>query len=181
MLKIQSFLYGSLPKLSSKNYFKTGKYGLLSSRLISSVHSPGKEKIDIERNPIFHSEIKYENLCKSQELITLLQANRYLNATDIQARSYETIFKGKDAIIGAETGSGKTLAYFVPILDRILTSHETGETQNIDSEGKTQNKFFKGIIFAPTGELCNQIIRMTNFAVRHFNATQKVISIGKVM
>lgn len=56
------------------------------------------------------------------------------------------LLDGKDVLIRARTGSGKTGAFAVPLIQKILTNKRTQERQEI-----------KGLIVAPSKELCRQI------------------------
>lgn len=92
-------------------------------------------------------------------------------ATDIQSKSYQSIFDGKDVIVGAETGSGKTLAYFVPVIDKAIQKQLA--PSDMDSSSLRTSR---GIILAPSGELCDQIVRMTQPLVKSL-ANEQTLSI----
>jgi CRISPR/Cas system-associated endonuclease/helicase Cas3 len=113
------------------------------------------EAASTETNPIFQNSASFLELCENYELVKALERNNYSLATDVQTRSFSFIKSGKDVVIGAETGSGKTLAYLLPLVDRAI---EVRKTQKIEDY-----KTMRGIILAPTSELCDQIIRMTKF------------------
>lgn len=53
---------------------------------------------------------------------------------------------GKDILIRARTGSGKTAAFALPLIQKILSNKRTQKKQEI-----------KGLIIAPSKELCKQI------------------------
>lgn len=56
------------------------------------------------------------------------------------------LLEGKDVLIRARTGSGKTAAFAIPLIQKILTNKRTQVKQEV-----------KGLIVAPTKELCKQI------------------------
>lgn len=72
--------------------------------------------------------------------------------TAIQKSSVSQLVKeDSDAFIQSETGSGKTLAYLLPIVQRIMSLSEHGNTIRRDSG-------LFAIVLAPTRELCKQIL-----------------------
>lgn len=56
------------------------------------------------------------------------------------------MIEGKDILIRARTGSGKTAAFTIPLIQKILSNKQTRKQQEI-----------KGLIIAPSKELCKQI------------------------
>lgn len=56
------------------------------------------------------------------------------------------MIEGKDILIRARTGSGKTAAFTIPLIQKILSNKQTQKQQEI-----------KGLIIAPSKELCKQI------------------------
>ncbi|XP_014478968.1 PREDICTED: probable ATP-dependent RNA helicase DDX56 [Dinoponera quadriceps] len=70
----------------------------------------------------------------------------WLEPTLIQEKAIPLLLEGKDVLIRARTGSGKTGAFAVPLIQKILINKRTQEKQEI-----------KGVIVAPSKELCKQI------------------------
>ncbi|KAH0548372.1 probable ATP-dependent RNA helicase DDX56 [Cotesia glomerata] len=70
----------------------------------------------------------------------------WLEPTAIQESTIPLMLEGKDVLIRARTGSGKTAAFTIPLVQKILTSkpHQTHQQT-------------KGLILAPSKELCKQI------------------------
>lgn len=64
----------------------------------------------------------------------------------IQEKAIPLLLEGKDVLIRARTGSGKTGAFAVPLIQKILLNKRMQEKQEI-----------KGLIVAPSKELCKQI------------------------
>lgn len=56
------------------------------------------------------------------------------------------MIEGKDILIRARTGSGKTAAFTIPLIQKILSNKRIRRQQEI-----------KGLIIAPSKELCKQI------------------------
>ena len=75
-------------------------------------------------------------------LKNLSDAN-FITPTPIQASALEPAFEGRDILGTAQTGTGKTLAFILPILERLMNSHEKG---------------IGALVLAPTRELAMQII-----------------------
>jgi len=69
-----------------------------------------------------------------------------MEPTLIQEKAIPLLLEGKDLLIKARTGSGKTAAFVVPLIQKILVNKRTQEKQEI-----------KGLIIAPSKELCKQI------------------------
>lgn len=70
----------------------------------------------------------------------------WLEPTMIQEKAIPLMLEGKDILIRARTGSGKTAAFAIPLIQKILSNKRTQKTQEI-----------KGLITAPSKELCKQI------------------------
>lgn len=56
------------------------------------------------------------------------------------------LLEGKDILIRARTGSGKTAAFAIPLIQKILSNKRAQTKQEI-----------KGLIVAPSKELCKQL------------------------
>lgn len=69
-----------------------------------------------------------------------------MEPTLIQEKAIPLILERKDLLIRARTGSGKTAAFAIPLIQKILLNKRTQEKQEI-----------KGLIIAPSKELCKQI------------------------
>lgn len=87
------------------------------------------------------SQMKFEELNLSNELLKAIDDMGFEEATPIQAQTIPYIYKGKDVIGQAQTGTGKTAAFGLPILDMI------------DPQDKSQ----QAIILCPTRELAIQV------------------------
>ncbi|XP_020291525.1 probable ATP-dependent RNA helicase DDX56 [Pseudomyrmex gracilis] len=70
----------------------------------------------------------------------------WLEPTLIQEKTIPLLLEGKDVLIRARTGSGKTAAFAIPLIQKILTNKRMQIKQEV-----------KGLIVAPTKELCKQI------------------------
>lgn len=87
------------------------------------------------------SEVRFEELNCSKEVIKALNDMGFEEATPIQALSIPLIKQGRDIVGQAQTGTGKTAAFAIPIIDKILLDKK--ETQ--------------ALILCPTRELAIQV------------------------
>lgn len=71
-----------------------------------------------------------------------LDAMGFEEATPIQVQAIPPLIAGRDIVGCAQTGTGKTAAFLIPIIERVLKSHNTG---------------VKALVIAPTRELAIQI------------------------
>jgi superfamily II DNA/RNA helicase len=130
------------------------------------------------KNPIFDNiQTSFaEFLPGYPTLVDRLKTQGLEYATSIQSKTIPAILSGKDTIIGAETGSGKTLSYMLPLfikygLQPLSMKSEEHHRQiypgQENSEGQiasvSPRRPFRGLILAPTNELCDQIFRMSSF------------------
>ncbi|XP_071866269.1 putative ATP-dependent RNA helicase DDX56 [Bombus fervidus] len=70
----------------------------------------------------------------------------WVEPTLIQEKAIPLMMEGKDILIRARTGSGKTAAFTIPLIQKILWNKRMQKNQEI-----------KGLIVAPSKELCKQI------------------------
>lgn len=87
------------------------------------------------------SQMKFEELNLSKELLKAIDDMGFEEATPIQYQTIPYIYQGKDVIGQAQTGTGKTAAFGLPILDKV------------DPQDKSQ----QAIILCPTRELAIQV------------------------
>lgn len=86
-------------------------------------------------------ELKFDELCISDNIKRALDEMGYEKATEIQAKAIPEILAGRDLIGQSQTGTGKTASYGLPIIEKI----------NIN------DKSVQAIILCPTRELAIQI------------------------
>lgn len=84
-----------------------------------------------------------------EEMVEATKELKWKNPTSIQSLAIPHGLSGKDIYGAAETGSGKTGAFLLPIIHHLLDKPE-------------KEQFFFGLIFAPTRELCIQIVDVAN-------------------
>ncbi|WP_035291034.1 DEAD/DEAH box helicase [Clostridium sp. KNHs214] len=85
--------------------------------------------------------IKFKELGLSDDILSILKAQRISEPTPVQEQSILIINNGHDVIAEAQTGTGKTLAFLLPMFENM--------SPNIDT--------IQGLIVTPTRELAIQI------------------------
>lgn len=87
------------------------------------------------------TNLKFEELHLSKELIRAVKDMGFEEATPIQSKAITKILQGKDVIGQSQTGTGKTAAFGLPCIDMI----------------DVENKKLQAVILSPTRELAIQI------------------------
>lgn len=100
----------------------------------------------------------------SSQLKAQIRLKGYETPTPIQSQSIPHLLKGRDLLGIAQTGSGKTAAFSLPILQRILDSKVTIESNCV-----------RCLVLAPTRELASQIEENIKFYGEKMNFTSTTI------
>lgn len=79
----------------------------------------------------------------------------FTHCTEVQEKSFENTFQGKDIIVRSQTGTGKTAAFLITIFN------------NFQNESLPFNKF--ALVLAPTRELAIQIEKEAKEIAKHFS------------
>lgn len=87
------------------------------------------------------TNLKFEELQLSQELIRAVKDMGFEEATPIQSKAIKKVLEGRDIIGQSQTGTGKTAAFGLPCIDMI----------------DVNNKKLQAVILSPTRELAIQI------------------------
>ncbi len=87
------------------------------------------------------TNLKFEELQLSEELIRAVKDMGFEEATPIQSKAITKVLEGKDIIGQSQTGTGKTAAFGLPCIDMI----------------DVNNKKLQAVILSPTRELAIQI------------------------
>ncbi len=88
------------------------------------------------------SNTNFYGLGIAPQLLEILEKNRFITPTPIQAKTIPLAIEGKDLIGIAQTGTGKTLAFGLPMMQNISRHHT------------------RGLILVPTRELASQADEM---------------------
>lgn len=95
------------------------------------------------------SHYKYfSDICLSYKTRQGLEANHFVELTEIQRLAIPAALARRDILGAAETGSGKTLAFLVPVLERLYL------------EGWSVNDGLGALILSPTRELAIQTFQI---------------------
>lgn len=107
------------------------------------------ETSQLRQNPNLFSNFTFAKINTLKNILKRsLNENKFERLTQIQAKSFNPIWKRNNCVIKSETGSGKTLAYLVPLINMILSREE----KVVRKDGT----FI--LILCPVRELCLQIL-----------------------
>ena len=104
---------------------------------------------------------KFSDLDIPEPLLNSLNANEFINPTEIQEKTIPLGLQGKDIIGSAQTGTGKTLAFLIPTIKNLL-----------------ENKDSKAIIIEPTRELAQQVLDVAISLCKHGLGIRSTLLIG---
>lgn len=104
----------------------------------------------------------FKSLSLSPELLSVLDEQKFSEATAIQAESIPVLLEGKDLLGQSQTGSGKTLAFALPILQNLSIGL----------------KIPQALILCPTRELCDQVLREIRRFGKALQGLQVVALVG---
>ena len=125
---------------------------------------------NIYKDQIVHIEIYPSRIGQYQSLKYPLQSNTLsyavhttMNITQFythQAIGIDAIRQGRHVILSTSTASGKSLIYNIPILESILTNHDT--TTNNTTSTTSNNNDVKALYLFPTKALSQDQLRVLN-------------------
>ncbi len=88
----------------------------------------------------------FESLGLDPKLLAAITAAGYDKPTPIQIEAIPAVLGGRDVMGLAQTGTGKTAAFGLPLIHKLMSSHD-----------KREPKTTRALILAPTRELVSQI------------------------
>ncbi|TYB82043.1 DEAD/DEAH box helicase [Maritimibacter fusiformis] len=88
----------------------------------------------------------FDTLGLDPKLLAAVKAAGYDKPTPIQIEAIPAVLGGRDVMGLAQTGTGKTAAFGLPLIHKLMTSHD-----------KREPKTTRALILAPTRELVSQI------------------------
>ncbi|MBE7527845.1 MAG: DEAD/DEAH box helicase [Burkholderiales bacterium] len=95
------------------------------------------------------SNVTFDQLGLSSEILRAVSDEGYINPTPIQAQVIPSILAGKDVMASAQTGTGKTAGFTLPLLYRLQIHANTSMSP--------ARHPVRALIMAPTRELAMQI------------------------
>jgi len=108
------------------------------------------------------SELLFNLLGISEQVLKALTAMGYKNPTEIQAKSIPVLLQKKDFIGQARTGTGKTVAFGIPVVESI----------------DAQNKATQAIILCPTRELALQVAKQLEDVAQFISGVKVATLVG---
>uniref|UniRef100_A0A8B9JI30 RNA helicase n=1 Tax=Astyanax mexicanus TaxID=7994 RepID=A0A8B9JI30_ASTMX len=91
----------------------------------------------------------FSNFKISQKTIQLLQARGVTYLFDIQVKTFNPVYDGKDVIGQARTGTGKTFSFAIPLVEKLQS----------EPADKRRGRPPKVLVLAPTRELAIQVAK----------------------
>uniref|UniRef100_A0A8C2AEX9 RNA helicase n=1 Tax=Cyprinus carpio TaxID=7962 RepID=A0A8C2AEX9_CYPCA len=103
----------------------------------------------------------FSNFRISQNTIKLLQARGVSYLFDIQVKTFNSVYDGKDVIGQARTGTGKTFSFAVPLVEKLQSG----------AEDRRRGRAPKVLVLAPTRELAIQVAKDFKDVTRKLSVT----------
>lgn len=110
----------------------------------------------------FYSQKKLKDLGLTEKMISVLTSMQITKPSKVQALSFNTIYSGKNVILGDQTGSGKTLAYFLPLIQRVDAKINCGNLTG----PRERSPYI--VILTPTTELAEYVLILFFFLLSSF-------------
>lgn len=115
--------------------------------------TPGPSSEDSDSDPEKETpeqrEGAFSNFRISPNTIKLLQARGVSYLFDIQVKTFNSVYDGKDLIGQARTGTGKTFSFAVPLVEKLQSA----------TEERRRGRVPKVLVLTPTRELAIQVTR----------------------
>uniref|UniRef100_A0A673JB09 RNA helicase n=1 Tax=Sinocyclocheilus rhinocerous TaxID=307959 RepID=A0A673JB09_9TELE len=103
----------------------------------------------------------FSNFRISQNTITLLRARGVSYLFDIQVKTFNSVYDGKDVIGQARTGTGKTFSFAVPLVEKLQSA----------AEDRRRGRAPKVLVLTPTRELAIQVAKDFKDVTRRLSVT----------
>ncbi|XP_048864080.1 nucleolar RNA helicase 2 isoform X3 [Brienomyrus brachyistius] len=91
----------------------------------------------------------FSNFRISKDTIRLLQARGVTYLFDIQVKTFNSVYDGKDVVAQARTGTGKTFSFAIPLIERLTSA----------TEERKRGRAPKVLVLTPTRELAIQVAK----------------------
>ncbi|XP_050981984.1 nucleolar RNA helicase 2 [Labeo rohita] len=103
----------------------------------------------------------FSNFRISQNTINLLQARGVTYLFDIQVKTFNSVYDGKDLIGQARTGTGKTFSFAIPLVEKLQS----------ETDDRKRGRCPKVLVLAPTRELAIQVAKDFKDITRKLSVT----------
>lgn len=117
------------------------------------------------------SELRFEDLGFSSEILKALEEQGYSHPTPIQAQAIPVVLQGRDVMGAAQTGTGKTAGFSLPMLQLLLA--------NANHSMSPAKHPVRALILTPTRELADQISENVK-AYSKFTPLRSIVVFGGV-
>ncbi|XP_051507105.1 nucleolar RNA helicase 2 isoform X1 [Myxocyprinus asiaticus] len=132
-----------------------------SSAEISSEQPAAASDSDMEKETPEQREGAFANFRISQDTVKLLQARGVTYLFDIQVKTFNSVYDGKDLIGQARTGTGKTFSFAIPLVEKLQSG----------AADKRRGRAPKVLVLAPTRELAIQVSKDFKDVTRKLSVT----------
>ncbi|KTG05412.1 hypothetical protein cypCar_00029125 [Cyprinus carpio] len=135
----------------------------LSLSAVVDTPAPSSEDSDSDREKETpeQREGAFSNFRISQNTISLLQARGVSYLFDIQVKTFNSVYDGKDVIGQARTGTGKTFSFAVPLVEKLQGA----------ADDRRRGRAPTVLVLTPTRELAIQVARDFKDITRKLSVT----------
>jgi len=109
--------------------------------------------------------MSFESLGLRAELLRAVSEKGYTKPTPIQVQAIPPILEGRDLMGGAQTGTGKTAGFTLPLLQRLMETHQP-------EKGR---RAVRALVLTPTRELAAQVAESVEIYGKHLPLRSCVI------
>ncbi|KAF4071502.1 hypothetical protein AMELA_G00274100 [Ameiurus melas] len=132
---------------STKTQSKVNGHFTDSTSTQSNDDSNNESEKDVETPE--QREGAFSNFKISQDTIKLLQARGVTHLFDIQVKTFNSVYDGKDVVGQARTGTGKTFSFAIPLVEKLQSG----------AQDKKRGRVPKVLVLTPTRELAIQVAK----------------------
>uniref|UniRef100_A0A671Q396 RNA helicase n=1 Tax=Sinocyclocheilus anshuiensis TaxID=1608454 RepID=A0A671Q396_9TELE len=107
----------------------------------------------------------------SQNTIKLLQARGVSYLFDIQVKTFNSVYDGKDVIGQARTGTGKTFSFAIPLVEKLQAA----------ADDRRRGRAPKVLVLTPTRELAIQVSKDFKDVTKKLSVTDRKTHVAQFM
>ncbi|KAJ8264703.1 hypothetical protein GJAV_G00152780 [Gymnothorax javanicus] len=143
--KAKRAVSGSLPLMDQE---EAETNGLSAGGVPSSDEASSITENEVEETPE-QKEGAFSKFRISKETIKNLQGRGVTYLFDIQVKTFDSVYDGRDVVAQARTGTGKTFSFAIPLVEKLLSA----------TEERRRGRAPKVLVLAPTRELAIQVAK----------------------
>ncbi|XP_036378821.1 nucleolar RNA helicase 2 [Megalops cyprinoides] len=144
-VKAQAVVIGPLTVPANQEAETNGLSGRAPSANLGDEFTSDSDKETEET--LEQKEGAFSNFRISKETVKLLQARGVTYLFDIQVKTFNSVYDGKDVVGQARTGTGKTFSFAIPLVEKLHSA----------TEERRRGRAPKVLVLAPTRELAIQV------------------------